>query len=195
MPHAAPVKWRQSKRSVGVRLSSRWPACKHSGKFSSDSAAPIRTISPTPSGAHVGRLPAAARGGAGGSAMKCLSVIALGLAMLLPAVLTADEKKDEKAAKLVGTWELTKSDDAGAPVGATITFTKDGKLSVAAKVNDMDLKFEGTYKVEGDKLITEIKIGDMSMSDTDTIKKLTDDEMELVNKDGKATTLKKKKAK
>src|SRR5262245_37959607 len=127
-----------------------------------------------------------------GTTMKTLSAIVLGLAMLgLVGLARADEKKkddaqkkDDNATKLLGTWEITKS-TGNIPEGTTIEFTKDGKFVLT--MNDM--KVEGTYSVEKDKLIT--KIGDAS--DNDTIKKLTADAMELENKDGVALTLKKKK--
>jgi uncharacterized protein (TIGR03066 family) len=125
--------------------------------------------------------------------MKPLFAIALGLAVLAPRFAAADDKKDDNAAKIVGTWELVKADDAGAPVGATVTFTKDGKVKVSATVNGMDVKFDGTYKVDKDKLETEIKIGEMTMKETETITKLTDTEFETVDKDKKVTVFKKKK--
>jgi len=133
--------------------------------------------------------------------MKPLFAFALGLALIGSVRFAAGDepkkddklKKDDNAAKIVGTWELIKSDDATAPIGATVTFTKDGKLLVNATVNGQEIKIEGTYKVEKDKLLSEMKIGDMTMKDTDTIKKLTDDELELVDKDMKASVLNKKK--
>ena len=125
--------------------------------------------------------------------MKPLFAIALGLAVLAPRFAAADEKKDDFAAKIVGTWELVKSEEPNAPPGATATFTKDGKFIVEAKVNGMELKFEGTYKVEKDQLHTEMKLGEEIKKDTDTIKKLTDTELETVDKDKKVTTFKKKK--
>ena len=41
---------------------------------------------------------------------------------------------------------------------ATIEFTKDLKLNVVVKEKDMEVKFDGTYKVEKDVLTT-ITIG------------------------------------
>jgi hypothetical protein len=52
-----------------------------------------------------------------------------------------------------------------------------------------DSKMEGTYEIEKGRLVT--KIGDAS--DTDTIKKLTADEVELQNDNKETTQLKKKK--
>jgi uncharacterized protein (TIGR03066 family) len=106
----------------------------------------------------------------------------------------ADDKKKEdhkqQGAKIVGTWEITKT-DLELPEGTLLEFTKDGKFTITAKGTDM--KIEGTYKVEKDKLLTTAKVGDQSFDDTDTIKKLTADVFEIEGKDGKVTVMKKKK--
>jgi uncharacterized protein (TIGR03066 family) len=126
--------------------------------------------------------------------MKTLVAVVLGLAFVVPAVLKADDKKDNKkneetAAKLLGDWEITKASDDAA-VGALVNFAKDGKLVIKITINGQEQKIEGTWKLDDNgKLITESGGSD----DTDTIKKLTADAMELENKDGKITVMKKKK--
>jgi uncharacterized protein (TIGR03066 family) len=60
-------------------------------------------------------------------------------------------------------------------------------------VDGKESKIEGTYKIEKDKLLTEGTVAGETKKDVDTIKKLTDDEMELENKDKKTVTLKRKK--
>lgn len=70
--------------------------------------------------------------------------------------------------------------------GGTITFEKGGKFTLVLKE---DSKMEGTFEIEKGRLVT--KIGDAS--DTDTIKKLTADEVELQNDNKETTQLKKKK--
>jgi uncharacterized protein (TIGR03066 family) len=123
--------------------------------------------------------------------MKPLYALAVAAAVLgLAAPAAADEpKKDDTAAKLVGAWEITKATDEPL-VGATITFTKDGKFTLVLKVNGEEMTIEGTYTIEDGKLVTKSAGND---GDTDTIKKLTADAMELENKDKKVTVLKKKK--
>ena len=131
--------------------------------------------------------------------MKSLFANILGLVALvsLASFVAADDKKEEKgkqegnATKLVGKWEVTKS-DGNVPIGSTVEFTKDGKFSVAISANGMELKIEGTYKVEKDQLLTEAKINDQKVEDTDVIKKLTADALELEGKDKSITVLKKK---
>ena len=121
--------------------------------------------------------------------MKAICAVALGVLVLASARTAA---QDDNAKKIVGKWEITKS-DSDAPVGAVVEFAKDGKLIVAAKIEGTELKLEGTYKVEKDKLVTKLKVGDMTIEDTDTITKLTDDALEIQDKDKKLTVLKRKK--
>lgn len=122
--------------------------------------------------------------------MKALSAVVLGLLVLGSAGSTAAQ--DDNAKKIVGKWEITKS-EGGVPSGAVIEFTKDGKLLVTAMVEGTELKLDGSYKVEKDKLLTKIKIGDKTHEDTDTITKLNDQVLEIKDKDNKITALKRKK--
>jgi uncharacterized protein (TIGR03066 family) len=107
---------------------------------------------------------------------------------------SADDKKIDPA-KLVGKWELTKSESNNAPKGAIIEFKKDNKLSITVDFNGKSLELSGTYKVDGDKLTVTIKPpdGGKEDSDTDTIKSMTDDKIVLIDKDKKETELTKKK--
>jgi uncharacterized protein (TIGR03066 family) len=100
--------------------------------------------------------------------------------------------QDDNAKKIVGMWEVTKS-GSQVPVGSTIEFTKDGKLIASLKIEGMDLKLDGTYKVEKDKLTVKIKVMDQNIEETSTIKKLTDDALEIEDKDKKVDVFKKKK--
>lgn len=121
--------------------------------------------------------------------MKTLS--AFGLAVVL-AVASQGRAADDFDKKIVGSWVVEKT-EAPLPVGAVAEFTKDGKLILTVKGKDKDIKIEGTYKVEKDKLLTKLTVGDKTHEDTDTITKLTDEALELTDKDKKVTALKKKK--
>jgi uncharacterized protein (TIGR03066 family) len=101
-----------------------------------------------------------------------------------------DKDKDDNAKKIVGKWEITKS-GSDLPAGSTVEFTKDGKLTAVIKGDD--LKLEGTYKVEKEKLTVKLKAGDQSIEETVTITKLTDNALELKDKDNKVDVFKKAK--
>jgi uncharacterized protein (TIGR03066 family) len=102
-------------------------------------------------------------------------------------VSAADEKIDAK--KLVGKWEMT-GEKKKAKV--TVEFTADGKMHVAVSFgDDKELKIEGTYKVEGNKIHQTVKIMDKEEMRTVTVTKLTDDELEGENDKGEKATFKK----
>ncbi len=121
--------------------------------------------------------------------MRTLS--ALGLAAMIVVVGGPVQAQDDHAKKIVGKWVVDKSEDL--PDGATVEFTKDGKLTVVAKADGKELKLEGTYKIEKDKITTKITFNGKAIEDTDDIIKLTDEVLELRDKDKKVTTFKKKK--
>jgi len=122
--------------------------------------------------------------------MKSLCAAALGVAVLVFA--GTAQAQDDNAKKIVGSWELTKA-GGDLPVGSIVEFTKDGKLTAVVKADGQEIKFEGTFKVEKEKLIVKLKVGDQNVEETVTIKKLTEDALELEDKDKKTDTFKKKK--
>jgi len=113
--------------------------------------------------------------------------------LLLSFGLTAEDKKvDIDAKKLIGKWEpKEKKEDAK----FVIEFTKDGKIKVAITGQGKDISFDGTYKVEGNKLLTTMKFGDKEQTHTRTISKLTDTELVSSDEKGKEDTLVKIKSK
>jgi uncharacterized protein (TIGR03066 family) len=108
--------------------------------------------------------------------------LAIGLVGSASGRAPAPAKEPSNKEKLVGTWAPAKAPE-GAPE-ATIEFTKDGKLTVTAKVGEKTITLEGTYKLDGDKLAVTMKGPDgKEKEETVTITKLTDEV--LVTKDGK----------
>ena len=121
---------------------------------------------------------------------KLLAAVAVALVFVGSA--PAADKVDP--AKLVGKWELTKSADESAPKGAVVEFTKDNKVSITFDANGKEIKLEGTYKVDGDKLTVKISFpGGKDNEDTDTIKTLTDEKLVTVDKEKKENEFTKKK--
>lgn len=123
--------------------------------------------------------------------MKTLSAAVLGVAVAFAA--GTAKAQDDNAKKIVGTWEVTKGTDL--PAGSTLEFTKDGKVNAVVKMDGTELKLDGTYKVEKDKLMVKIKVGEQTIEDTATIKKLTAEDLEIEDKDKKVETFKRKKEK
>jgi uncharacterized protein (TIGR03066 family) len=95
--------------------------------------------------------------------------------------------------KILGTWELVKAEIPKMPPGATVEYTKDGKVIMKAMVKGKEMKMEAAYTVEGDSLTTTGKSPDgKEHKDVDKITKLTATEMELTDKEGKKIEFKKK---
>ncbi len=133
--------------------------------------------------------------------MRTLIGFGLGFALAC-GIAAADDKKDEKiekidGAKLVGKWEPKEAKKGEEFV---MDFAKDGKLAVTGTLDGKLQTFEGTYKLDGVKLTFELKVkgADGKVEDikeTVTLIKLTDDEMEGKDKEGKVEALKRVKPK
>lgn len=122
--------------------------------------------------------------------MKAFCVALLGAAMVVCA--GTAHGQDDNAKKIVGTWELTKA-GGDLPVGTVIEFTKDLKLTATIKGDGKDEKIDGTYKIDKDKLTVKVSFMGQSIEETATIKKLSDEALEIEDKDKKVDVFKKKK--
>ena len=120
------------------------------------------------------------------------SVLAGLLGVVMVAFATNAQAQDDNAKKIVGVWEVAKA-GGDLPAGSTIEFTKDGMLKAVVKVEGMEVKLDGTYTVAKEKLTVKIKVADQNIEEVATIKKLTDDALEIEDKDKKVDVFKKKK--
>ena len=127
--------------------------------------------------------------------MVALRLLVVGFLTLgLVAGVRAEEKKAEtNKEKLVGAWEVTKSEEGAPPIGSVVEFAKDGKMKVTIKRDDKESTVAGTYTIDGDKISVTLKHGDKEDKHTVTIKKLTASEMVLTNEMGKTAEFKRKK--
>jgi len=97
----------------------------------------------------------------------------------------AEDKKDETidAKKLVGKWEpKEKTKDRT----LLIEFAKDGKVTFTGAEGGKEMKAEGTYKVNGNKLTLDMKFGDKERKMTRIVSKLTDAELVSTEEGGKS---------
>jgi uncharacterized protein (TIGR03066 family) len=113
----------------------------------------------------------------------CLAVV------LMPRVSQSETIKNEptKSEKLLGTWEVTKSDTA--PVGAILEFKKDGTMKLTVKEDGKETSMECKYKVDGDTITATYPDG---RSQPGKIKKLTDKELVIEVPKGKTDEYKRK---
>jgi uncharacterized protein (TIGR03066 family) len=127
--------------------------------------------------------------------MKTLWFLVAGLLVggFVLGVRAEDNKPALDKEKLVGSWEVVKSEEPPPPVGAVITFAKDGKMKVTHKQGDKEVTMEGTYAVDGDKINVVLKREGEEIKHSITIKKIGDETVVAENDKGKAFELKKKK--
>lgn len=93
----------------------------------------------------------------------------------------------------MGTWDIIKSHEGGPPKGGVVEFTKDGKIKVSGEQNGMKQAFEGTYKIDGKKMVLTFKIGDSENSVDLTIDRLDETTFATTSKNGKVELTRKKK--
>ncbi len=99
--------------------------------------------------------------------------IAIGLTS---STVRADDKADFKE-KIVGTWVMT----GGSAPGTTMTFTKDGKVSLRVKQGgQVGQLMQGTYELDGDTLTLNVA----GKSTSSTIKTLDDKKLLAVDDAG-----------
>jgi uncharacterized protein (TIGR03066 family) len=125
--------------------------------------------------------------------MEAMKLLAVGVALgVLGPSAAAQDKKADNAKLAVGTWEVTKTHDGGPPKGGVVEFTKDGKIKVSGEQGGMKQAFEGTYKVDGNKVVLTFKIGDSEQSVDLTIDKLDEKTFATTSKNGKVELTRKK---
>ena len=125
--------------------------------------------------------------------MKAMKLLTVGVVFcLLGSLAVAEKKKADNAKLAVGTWEVTKTHDGGPPKGGVVEFTKDGKIKVAGEQNGMKQSFEGTYKIDGAKMVLTFKIGDNETPVDLTIDKLDDKMFATTSSQGKVELTRKK---
>ncbi len=121
------------------------------------------------------------------------ALICMGIVDAAAAQVTKEAKADNKD-KIVGVWIVVKGE--GVPAGTPVEFTKDGKIVFKIDINGKEIKLEGAYKVEGDKVTLSMKTPDgKEESETDTIKELTDSKLVFTDPKGKETEFKRAPAK
>jgi len=125
--------------------------------------------------------------------MNALRLIAAGFLMIGIVSGVRAEKADTNKDKVIGTWEVVKSEEPPPPVGAVVEFGKGGRMKVTHKKDDKDVTIEGTYTIDGDTINLVVKRDDKDIKHTVTIKKIADDTMSVVNEKGKAIEFKRKK--
>ena len=101
--------------------------------------------------------------------------------LLAPATSLPDDKIDGKL--LLGKWQPEKLPDGLDKL--TVEYKKDDKLSVEIEAQGGKQNFEGTYKLEGNKLNIKIDFNGNEQNQKRKITKLTADEMVTSDEESK----------
>ena len=86
---------------------------------------------------------------------------------------------------LLGKWQPKEAEGKD----FTVEFLKDGKLAFVAKLGEKELKLDGTYKLEGDKLSFKLSFGGEDKEEVRTVHSLTKTELVSSDSKGKKDTL------
>ena len=125
--------------------------------------------------------------------MQTFVRLASGITFVLLSSLTyADDKKDDYAKLALGTWEVTNTHPGGPPKGGTVEFTKDGKIKVDGEQDGMKMSFEGSYKIDGKKMVLKFMINNNEQAVDLTIDKLDEKTFATSNEAGKVELKRKK---
>jgi uncharacterized protein (TIGR03066 family) len=118
-----------------------------------------------------------------GDAMRALLGAMVVLAFAGSLIAQDKDKVDPK--KLIGKWEPKEG-------RVVIEFEDKGKITIV-DTEGKGQKFNGTYKLDGNRLEIAITILEKEQKETLTVKKLTDEELITTDSKGKDETLKRKK--
>jgi uncharacterized protein (TIGR03066 family) len=95
--------------------------------------------------------------------------------MLAVGIWAADEKDNAKM--VVGKWKVVKASPGTFPLGTVLDLSKDDMVKVIGKRDDKEFIHEGTYQIDGAKIVITVKVAGEEQKHTLTITKINDTEM------------------
>jgi uncharacterized protein (TIGR03066 family) len=108
--------------------------------------------------------------------------------VLCPAMITHAApipKERQEAEKVVGVWKLVLDSQGGSEVDLIMELQQSGKMILRQRLPNGNLSvYEGTYTVVGKEMPYEVKQGKAVKKETLIIKKITADELVVVDPDG-----------
>ena len=117
--------------------------------------------------------------------MRVLATGLFALCACVPVLGAPVPKERADAEKIVGTWKMTRDSRGGTDTNLEIEFTQGGKMTIRQVLsNGQASVYAGTYRVVGPDLPYEVKQGTRVKAETLTIKKLTADELVVVDPEG-----------
>ena len=124
--------------------------------------------------------------------MNVLRLMGAGVIVCVLAVgIRAEDKGNSKL--IVGKWTVVKASPGTFPLGTVLDLSKDDKVKVIGKRDDMEFIHEGTYKVDGAKIVITVKVAGEEQKHLLTITKISDTEMVTDHGGGGTIEFKKEK--
>jgi uncharacterized protein (TIGR03066 family) len=125
--------------------------------------------------------------------MNILRLIGAGVIVCVLGVEIKADDQERNSKLVVGQWKVVKATPGTFPIGTVIDLSKDHKIKVAAKRDDKTVIHEGTYKVEGAKIIITVTVEGKEQKHLLTITKIGDTEMVTDHGGGGTIEFKKEK--
>lgn len=117
--------------------------------------------------------------------MRVLAVGLFALCAWAPGLGAPVPKERADAEKVVGTWKMTRDSRGGTDTNLELVFTQGGRMTIRqVHPGGQTTEYVGTYRVVGAELPYEVKLGTRVKAETLTIKKLTADELIVVDPEG-----------
>jgi uncharacterized protein (TIGR03066 family) len=125
--------------------------------------------------------------------MNVLRLMGAGVIVCLLVVgIRADDKKDN-AKMVIGMWKVVKASPGTFPLGTVLDLSKDDKVKVLGKRDGNEFIHEGTYQVDGAKIVITVKVAGEEQKHVLTITKISDAEMVTDHGGGGTIDFKKEK--
>jgi uncharacterized protein (TIGR03066 family) len=130
--------------------------------------------------------------------LRTLSLVSplLGIALFFSVYAKADDPKDKPTPdKLMGAWKVIKEGQEPVPPSTltTVEFLKDNKLKLTITINNEPKVSDGTWKLEGMRLTTTLKMDGKDKTDVVEITKLDEMKLEFKDATGKMVTMERTK--
>ena len=109
--------------------------------------------------------------------MNVLRLVGTGVIACVLAVGIGAADETGNAKMVIGKWKVVKASPGTFPLGTVLDLSKDDKVKVIGKRDGKEFIHEGTYKVDGAKIILTVKVKGEEQKHVLTVTKINDADM------------------